>query len=504
MSPPAPLRSLVLRGLGWKFVSQIFLQSSRVAVAVVLARLLAPNEYGLAAMVLVVGSLVLVFSDLALGAALVQRRTLTEADRSTVFWVGLGAGATFTVAVAALSGPIAAFYGDARVQPLLVVLSLSFVVTSLGTTQSALLMRTMDFRRLELRMMVGTLAGAVAGIWLALEGAGAWAIIMQQLTTAVVSTALLWLVSPWRPKFTFSRTSLRDLGGFSANVFGQRLLYYLHANADKVLIGRVLGSSALGVYGLAYNVVTVPFSRIAVPLAEVLLPAFSKIQDDRKRMASMWLRATKMVGAVTIPALLGLIAVAPDFVSVTLGDRWTRATPVIQILAAVALIQSLQTLNANILQALDQTRTLLRYSVFFFFAHLIAFSVGLTWGAVGVAACYAVSTSIVEPVYVWLTARALGVSVLQVGRNLAGVAAAAAGMLGVLLVARLLLVNAGVDAALRLAILIPTGTAAYLLLGLKLTPEVVAEVRAVARRPRAVSSPLPTPTLEAESGPVAG
>jgi O-antigen/teichoic acid export membrane protein len=504
VSGSPPLRSLVLRGLGWKFVSQIFLQSSRVIVAVVLARLLAPDEYGLAAMVLVVGTLVLVFSDLALGASLVQRPSLSEADRSTVFWTSLGAGVAFTIVGVALSGPIAAFYGEPRVQPLLVALSLSFVVTSLGTTQSALLMRTMDFRRLELRMMAGTFAGAVVGVAAAVQGAGAWAIIAQQLTIAGVSSTMLWLVSPWRPRFTFSLASLRDLGGFSANVFGQRVLYYLHANADKVLIGRFLGSSALGVYGLAYNVVTVPFSRIAVPLAEVLLPAFSKMQEDRARMAAAWLRATRLVGAVTIPALLGLIAVAPDFVAVVLGERWDEATPVIQILAGVGLIQSLQTLNSNILQALDRTHTLLRYSIVFFAAHFLAFVIGLNWGVVGVAACYAVSTAFVEPLYAWLTARALGCSVMTVARNLSGVAVAAVAMLATLVLSRAFLIDAGLGAGLRLALLVPLGAAIYALFSVWTAHEVITEIRTLGRRGARETPAAQAQPLEPESEPVSG
>ena len=479
---PATLRSRVLGGLAWKILSQVVLQGSRLVVAIILARLLAPHDYGLAAMVLVASSLMLVFSDLALGAALVQRKKLTERDRSTVFWTALAAGTFFTVAGIAASGPVAAFYGEPEVQPLLAVLSLAFVVTSIGTTQSALLNREMDFRRLELRMMAGTFAGAVAGIGAALGGAGAWAIIVQQLAAAVVSTALLWLVSPWRPRLTFSLASLRSLGGFSANVFGQRLLYYLHANADKVLIGRVLGPAALGTYGLAYNIVAVPFSRIAVPVAEVLFPAFSRIQDDRKRLQQSWLRGARLVGSLSVPALAGLVVVAPDFVAAVLGDRWSAVTPVIQILAFVGLLQSLQSLNGVILQALDRTSTLLRYSVVFFCAHFAAFVIGLQWGFVGVAAAYAVSSAFVEPLFAWLTARALGLRVRDFARALAGVFQAAAAMTGALLAARWVLVDAGVAPGVRLLVLTALGATVYVALCAVRAPEVTAEIRALRRR----------------------
>jgi O-antigen/teichoic acid export membrane protein len=487
LAPPAPatagdgLRTLVLRGIGWKIASQVTLQVSRLAVGLVLARLLSPHDYGLAGMVLVFSTLVLVFSDLSLGAALVQRRTLTEEDRSTVFWTAAAAGAAFTVAGIAVSGPIAEFYGEPAVQPLFAALSLSFVVTALAATQRALLMREMNFRSLELRLIFGTLAGGCIGIALAAAGYGPWAIIGQQLAIAVVSSFLLWHFSPWRPRLTFSVARLRDLGGFSANVFGQRLLYYLHLNSANLLVGRVLGASALGVFSLAYNVMFLPFNQIAVPIAEVMFPAFSRIQDERQRIAEAWARAVRLVGAVTFPSLLGLMIVAPDFVAVVLGGRWSSATPVIQVLAWVALLQSLQTLNSNILQALDRTTTLLRYMAFFFVAHLTAFVVGLHWGIVGVAVAYAISTSIVEPLYNFLSTRALGTHPLLVVRALSGVVQASLLMVAVVLPARLALVDAGVEAGPRLAFLIALGAAVYVPACAWRAPEVLAEVRRLRR-----------------------
>jgi O-antigen/teichoic acid export membrane protein len=343
-------------------------------------------------------------------------------------------------------------------------------------------MREMDFRRLELRMMGGTLAGAAVGIAAAVYGVGAWAIIAQQLTIASVSTALLWAVSPWRPSLSFSWTSLRDLGGFSLNVFGQRLLYYLHVNADKVLIGRFLGAAPLGVYSLAYNIVTAPFSRIAVPIAEVLFPAFSRLQDQPERLAAAWIRASRLVGSVSIPALLGLIVLAPDFVDLVLGERWRGTTSVIQILAGVGLVQSLQTLNSNILQALDRTRTLFRYSIIFFVSHLVAFSVGLTWGIAGVAACYAISSALVEPLYAWLTARALGISVWRFVAAFGGIVQASLAMLATLLGARMALAQADMPAGMRLVMLIALGALAYTLVGAWRAPAIRAEIASLGRR----------------------
>ena len=470
-----------MRGLAWKGASQVALQIARIAVAVVLARLLTPDEYGLATMVLVFSSLVIVFSDFALGAVLVQRRELSEADRSTVFWSGAFIGAAFTVLGVLLSGRIASFYGQPTIEPMFAVLSLTFFLTALGTTQASLMTREMDFRSLEVRLILATFAGAAVGIALAAAGYGAWAIVGQQLVTTAISTILLWLLSPWRPQWTFSVGTLRRFGGFSANVFGQRLLYYLHRNVDNLLIGRYLGPAQLGAYSVAYNAMLVPFSRLAAPLQEVFFPAFARIQHDTARIAEIWIRLTRVVAALSMPALVGLIVVAPDFVPVVLGKRWTDAVPVLQVLAIVGLLQSLQTMNGDILQALDRTSTLLRYTVVFFCAHLAAFASGLHWGILGVAIGYAISSSFVEPLFAWVTARAIGVPLTRLLKALSGVTQATLGMLVVVVAARLFALD---DASPleRLLALTAVGVISYVPLCFWRVPEVVDEIRELRQR----------------------
>jgi O-antigen/teichoic acid export membrane protein len=477
-----------VRGLAWKAASQVVFQVSRIAVAVVLARLLAPHDYGLAGMVLAFSWFVLAFSDLSLGAALVQRRSISELDRSTVFWTSLAAGTAFTLLGVALSWPLATFYGEPEVQPLFVVVSFSFVITSLGVTQAALLMREMDFRRLELRMMAATAAGAVVGISAAARGFGPWAIIAMQLVIAAVSTLLLWRFCPWRPRLVFSLASLRDLGSFGGNVFGQRALYYATRTADAALIGRFLGPAAVGAYALAYNVVLVPATRIGIPIQEVLFPAFSRMQDDREWVAAMWLRVTRLVASISMPLMLCLIVTAPDFVAVVLGAKWSAATPVVQILAWVGVLHAVQTLNGDILQALDRAGTQLRFTALWAAATIGAFAVGLRWGIVGVAACFAATSTVLAPVSTWLTARGVGIDVRTFARGLAGVATAATVAATCVLGARLLLVAAGTPAAARLVILAALGAAVLVPLYALLAPQVLDELRGMRARLRGSSS----------------
>jgi O-antigen/teichoic acid export membrane protein len=283
-------------------------------------------------------------------------------------------------------------------------------------------------------------------------------------------------------------------------VLAQRLLYYGHENAGSIFIGRFLGAAALGTFTVAYNVILIPFSRICIPVAEVLFPAFSRLQDERDRLAESWVRATRLVAVISIGPLLGLIVVAPDFVEVVLGHQWIDAVPVIQILCWVGLQQALQSLNASVMLALDRSRTLLRYMVIFFLAHLTAFAVGVHWGIVAVAACYAVSTTLVEPLFFSLTARAAGVSPWSVLRSLFGVVQASAAMVLVVLAGRAVLVHLGTTPLERLILLVVLGAAVYLPACAWRVPEVVTELRDVRRRRQESRRALPTPASQATAG----
>ena len=471
------LLSSIRRGVFWKAFSQVVWQASRVIVALLLARLLTPEQYGLAGMVLVFASIVPLLADMALGTAVIQRPMITEQDRNTTFWMTVATGSVFTGLGVLSAGPIADFYHQPAVRPLFIALSLTFLITALGSTQNALLIREMDFRGVELRMMISTLVGAGAGLTVALLGGGAWALIVQFLVGAAAATGLVWVYCRWRPGLSMSFESFKKVGSYSSNVFGAHVFLQVDRNLDNLLVGRFIGSTALGAYSLAYNVMLLPFSRIAGPLQEVLFPALSRIQDDVPRLAAAWLRGTRIIAAVAMPCLLGLLILSQEFVDVVLGHKWDSATRVIQILTWVGILHSLQQLNPTLLQARDRTGTLVRYSLVEFVASATAFVLGLHWGIVGVATAYAIAITFVDPFYAWLSARTVGLSLVDMARALAGVFTASSAMAVVVLLGRFLLIHYGTPAAARLVALAVVGGIAYVPLCAWRAPELRSELR---------------------------
>jgi O-antigen/teichoic acid export membrane protein len=490
-TPPTPgtFRSSVLRGMVWQLMGRGTWQVSQIVVVALLARLLSPHEYGVAGMVLVIISFEPLLAGTGLAATLVQRPTITELDKATVFWTNAALGLLACVIGIAVSPLAADFYGNAQVEPLFAALSVVFFISSLSSVQANLLIREMDFRALELRSTAATLVAAAAAITIALRGGGAWALIVQQLAFFATSLVLLTAFSRWRPRFMYSRESLRELRAFGGHVSGTILMNQLTQNADNVLIGRFLGASALGLYSLGYSVIMLAFSRITSPVIQILFPVFSRVQHDVRRLASLWLRSLAIMAAITMPAMLGLVVVAPDMVTVVFGPRWHDATPVIQILAPVGLAVGLQGLSSIVLQAVGQTGIQFKYSCLQFGLSLAAFVVGLHWGIVGVAGCFAAVNIFLQPVYLHLAARSAEIGLRECGQALSGVMQATAAVVVVAVLTRELLLADGVPVALRLACTIAAGAVAYGFVLSWRAPEVITEVRQLRARRAARSEP---------------
>lgn len=404
--PPESLVAPVLTGVKWKATSLVLREGSRLAIGILLARLLTPEEWGVAGMALIVAALLTMLGDLSLPAALVQRTRITEADRSTVFWTSLAIGVVITALGIALSGLVAAFFGEPQVQWLFAVLCIGFLISSLDKVPGALLTRELAFRSLEVRQIVATLAGAIVALTLALAGAGPWAIIGNSLATTTVSAALLWLLTTWRPRLIFSWDSFRSLIGFGATYFGSQLLMYTQLNADKLLVGRYLGASPLGSYSFAYQLMFTPILNIAYPLQTVLFPVFATIQDQTARLNAAWLRSKRLAVAIMAPAFLMMLAVAPDLIPAVFGSKWDDAIPVLQLLCLAGVAYSLGTANGLVMLVTNKVRTLFSLTLLVTVTTTVAAAVGLRWGIVGVAAAYAGAHWVLVVPELWVTTRA--------------------------------------------------------------------------------------------------
>jgi len=462
----------------WKTATQVTAQVSRTAMVVILARMLTPRDFGIAGLVLVFSGLIQLLSDVGFSASIVQLPDLTEEDCATAFWAGLGV-ATICFAGAFFAAPyVAAFYGEPRVRWMFVAVASGLVVGALMTTQASLLWRRMEFKALELRGMFAAVVASAVGIASAAAGLGPWALILQALALGLASMVTIWAVSPWKPRFAFSLASLKRMATFSTNVFASRFLTEGDRNADNLLVGRFLGAHALGIYSIGYSVILIPAERLVWPAQNVLIPALASLQNDVEAMQRLWLRALRLLASAIVPTMLGAILVCPELVHVVLGQKWAPAIPVIQVLAWVALIQSLVAFNGGVLQSRNRSGLLVRMTAFAFALDLTAFVVGLHWGVRGVAFAYALTnTCVIVPVNLHIATRAIGVRLSTVARALRGVVEASAAMALLVFALDHFLEQNHAAPQLRLVASVVVGAAAYLLVCAWRNPTVFDELR---------------------------
>ena len=341
----------------------------------------------------------------------------------------------------------------------------------------------MRFRALEVRLILATVVGAATGIALAAAGFGPWAIIGQQLASGAVSAVLLWVASPWRPRLLFSPASARDVGAFGTRMLGSTLFFAVNRNADNLLVGRFLGPAALGVYSLAYNIMLIPLSRLYGPVQDVLFPALSRTQDDLERTRAIVIRVIRCLAAISLPAMLALIVLTPEFVLTVFGQRWEEAIPVLRILAVVGLAQALTSVNPRVMAALGHARRLFWFAALSTPLFLGAFLLGLRFGVEGVAAAYALTALlVVQPASMIITARIIELPLRRLGRELAGVVQASLLMAIVVVWVRELLLQEGASPGVRLVLALAIGAFAYLAALPLCSREVVADLRGLVRR----------------------
>ncbi len=492
LQDPTNLRASVISGVAWQTVVSISVQATRIVSSLVLVRLLTPHDYGLAGMALIVAGFVGLFQDLGMGAALIQRPKITEADRSTAFWTTAAMGFVLTAAMVALAGPMSAFFHQPELKNMIIVLSLTLFIGSLGLIQGSLLNRAMRYRAISICIIVATVASCITAVIVAAAGGGAWAIIAWQLTMTTFVTIALWYLAAWRPRAMYSWKSTKDLGGFGANVLGTGVLGYLQYNADNILIGRYLSSFALGLYSVAYNVILIPLGRLFEPVGNTLFVAVSRIQNERERIAGLWIRAVRAISALIIPAILGLLVVAPDFVEVVFGAQWQGATPIIRILGVVTITGSLAAPANSILYALDRPGLVFRLTAANSLLAVGAFAIGLRWGVVGVAASYAVVTLPIYMTKVVIANRMVGISSWSFLRAISRIVEAALIMTAACWLLREGLIHTGISTALRLALVVSLGVVVYGLVILRRDRALLEEAKGLVLRRRGAAAPAVT------------
>ena len=354
---------VVLKNFIWRFAERCGAQLVTFIVSIVLARILAPEDYGQIALITVFTTIMQVFVDSGLGTALIQKKDADDLDFSSVFYFNF-AVCLILYAVMFVGAPfIAGFYNDMSLTSIIRVISLTIVISGVKGIQQSYVSRNMLFKRFFYATLGGTIFSAFLGVALAYAGFGVWAIVAQQLSNTTIDTLILWLTVKWRPKKMFSWERLKELLSYGWKLLVSALLDTVYNNIRSLIIGKLYSSADLAYYDQGKKFPNVIVTNINTSIDSVLLPTMSNAQDDRAHVKSMTRRSIKTSTYIMAPMMMGLTFCADPIVRLVLTDKWFPCVPFLRIFCITYMFYPIHTANLNAIKAMGRSDYFLKLEI---------------------------------------------------------------------------------------------------------------------------------------------
>ncbi|MFR3697764.1 MAG: lipopolysaccharide biosynthesis protein [Coprococcus sp.] len=409
----------VISNLVWRFAERCGAQLVSFIVSIVLARILAPEDYGTIALVTVFTAILQVFVDSGLGTALIQKKDADEIDFSSVFYFNFVVCLILYLGMFAAAPFIADFYGDVTLVPVIRILSLTIVISGVKGIQQAYVSRNMLFKRFFFSTIGGTIFSAVLGIAMAYAGFGIWALVAQQLSNTFIDTLILWITVRWRPTKSFSWTRLKYLLSFGWKLLVSSLLDTAYNNLRNLIIGKMYSSSDLAFYNQGDKFPKVIVTNINASIDSVLLPTMSSAQDDKERVKQMTRRAIKTSTYVMAPLMMGLAFCAEPIVSLVLTDKWLPCVPFLRIFCITYMFWPVHTANLNAINAMGRSDWFLRLEIIKKIMGMTILLSTMWFGVMAMAYSLLLSSVLSQIINSWPNRKLLGYGYLEQVRDFA-------------------------------------------------------------------------------------
>jgi PST family polysaccharide transporter len=432
MSTPAmPLRRAATGGVLWTASSHAARQIVQLGVTVVLARALAPDDFGLIGMAAVALAFVAPLNEMGMGAALVQRKDLTPSHAGSVFWfqigLTLGAAGLFVLAAPLLAG----FFGREDLAPLLRVMCWTLPLGAVAAAPQALLLRGLRFGHVAFVETFALGASGAIAVVLALAGWGVWSLAAQSVAAAGITAALMLPLSGFNPLSSAARPAaarLKELARFSAPLTGYQILNFFSRNLDDVLIGRFLGAQALGYYGMAYRIMMFPLQKVSGIVGRVSFPTFASMGDDIARIRAVYLKSVQYIALITFPLMAAVMVTAPELTRVAFGPQWGPVAPLVRVLAIAGMTGAVGTTVGSLFLARGRSGLMLRWEMAASCVYILAIVIGMRWGLMGVAVAYTTASLTLWPLSHLVANRLIDLRMGKFLRALAPAAGVGAGL----------------------------------------------------------------------------
>jgi O-antigen/teichoic acid export membrane protein len=471
------VRTTSISNVRWVSISQVGRLVIQLIGISILARLLAPSDYGLLAMATVVTTFASLFRDMGTSAALIQTEAPTAQLQDTVFWFNIALGLLLGVLVAATSHFVSIGFREPQLQGILLMLAIAFPVLSSGTVHLTLMERDSRFREIAWVEISSSTLGLGSALIAVCYGLGVYSLVVQTLTTAAASTIQLWIFSRWRPVCRWDRKDLHRISSFSGNLLGFNIINYFANNADSMLIGHFLGAADLGRYNVGYRIMLFPLQNITHVINRALFPIYSRL--NQSEIAKYYLKTLSLLALVISPIVLGLWAVRRPLVEVVLGEKWISIVDVLAWFGPAALLHCLLSSTGVILMATGRTHVLRNLGILSSGLRIASFFIGVQFGIVGVAAAYFFGDLLIFGIVFYVVLKCIDLRISDLVRSIWQPAAIAVFMAVTVMMAEMWLSITQVQAWLQLAILIPAGAGLYFALTAAFSPDLLALLKRV-------------------------
>lgn len=348
----------------WKFFERILAQGITFIVALILARLLTPNEFGLVALVMVFINVINAVVTSGFSTALIQNNNADDLDFSSVFWFGFIISIIIYIFIYYFAKYIAVFYNNELIVPVFRVLSLRVILSSINSVQHAYVARKLQFKKYFFSTLFGTLISAIIGVCLAIKGYGVWAIVFQYLSNTAIDTIVLLITVEWKPKLIFSFVRLKQLFSFGSKILIDTILFYVQYNLRNLIIGKMYNTSELAYYTNAQRIPSVFINNVSQSVSSVLLPVMSNVNTDEKRVLMYLRKSSKLCAYIVFPVLLVIILVSNEFVNVFLTSKWSPMIPYLQLYCVICFTQVLMPPRNEALKAIGRSDIFLQENTF--------------------------------------------------------------------------------------------------------------------------------------------
>ena len=362
----------------WSALDVFIRQGVQFVITIVLARILAPEDFGVIAMLALFIGVASIFMDSGFSSALIQRQNTTRTDESTVFFFNLGMGAVTAILLCAAAPWIATFFKQPVLQYLSYAMAFSLFVGAFGSIHTTLLSKEMNFKTTAKVGVVSSVVAGVLAIYMASQGYGVWSLAGHAVASGIVTVLLLWIWHPWRPSWTFSFASLRSLFQFGGYTMASTLLDVFASNLYLILVGKMYSVRDVGFYSRAQKTQLMPVTLMMGIIQRVAYSAFASVSDDKARLVRGLRQAQAISMFVNIPVLVGIIILAEPLVLTLFGEQWLPCVPILQVLGLGGLLWPMHVMNLNILIAQGRSDLNFRIEIF-----KKVFAISLT-----VAACF--------------------------------------------------------------------------------------------------------------------